>query len=461
MVSVGRLRAQSFCRYLPDNGWQPTMLTFDDRDLWHTDPALVDELPDDLAVERVRWIHPFDLPFRAVKAIRQRFANSQTAANERAGASASVAGRPSRTSRLVRAKSWLERHVLLPDEAITGVWPLVRRGIRLHRRNPFDAIVVTLPAYSPWLAAIAVKRACGIPLVVDYRDLWHNDVLRQWIGPVRRRAELAVERWALSTADAVTSVSSAYTEAIRAIDPSPGNRFYETIYSGFDARLLSALEEKPASNRDAREIDILCVGRLYKTRRADGLVRALGRLQSANRLPATGWRITFLGQVAADQRGRLDAIIQEYGLVKHVRFEEFVPRAEALQRQRDADALALILDTGSNVTGTVPGKVFEYLALGRRILAICPEGETEQLLRQAGHSLIARPNDDAGIENIVSEAFDQMLAGPEVGVPAAAGRLPYVAERQTASLAGLLDRVVERSASAAEPPRLILEGAAL
>ena len=110
-----------------------------------------------------------------------------------------------------------------------------------------------------------------------------------------------MERWALAQTEAVVSVSSRYTDRIRALDHSPNGRLYETIYSGFDKRLLPEDSGADKKGDGSDFVDILCVGKLYKTRRADELVRALGRLKAGDRLASPRWRLTFLGHVAADQ----------------------------------------------------------------------------------------------------------------------------------------------------------------
>src|SRR5919198_1193221 len=73
----------------------------------------------------------------------------------------------------------------------------------------------------------------------------------------------------------------------------------------------------------------------------------------------------------------------------------FVPRRRSLELQRDSEALLLIAaEAGGRGTGVIPGKVFEYIAAGRPILAaVPPGGGAAQLIKEIGAGLVA-PADD-------------------------------------------------------------------
>jgi len=47
---------------------------------------------------------------------------------------------------------------------------------------------------------------------------------------------------------------------------------------------------------------------------------------------------------------------------------------------------------------SVPGKLYEYLAAGRPILAMTAEGETADIVRASGNGVVVPADDEAGIE---------------------------------------------------------------
>ena len=73
---------------------------------------------------------------------------------------------------------------------------------------------------------------------------------------------------------------------------------------------------------------------------------------------------------------------------------------------RAADALLLLVPrAGGRGLSVVSGKVYEYLAAERPILALVPpEGDAAALLRDTGSAWIADPDDEAAIGAALAEA---------------------------------------------------------
>ena len=71
----------------------------------------------------------------------------------------------------------------------------------------------------------------------------------------------------------------------------------------------------------------------------------------------------------------------------------YAPRAESLALQRDSEALLLLIpEAGGRGKGVLSGKVFEYVAVGRPILAaVPPDGAAAELIRETGRASSARP----------------------------------------------------------------------
>ncbi len=73
-------------------------------------------------------------------------------------------------------------------------------------------------------------------------------------------------------------------------------------------------------------------------------------------------------------------------------------------------------DAGGRGKGVLSGKVFEYLAAGRPILAVVPpDGAAAALIRETGAGVVVAPDDVAGISAALKEMHTRFLDG---GVPA-------------------------------------------
>src|SRR5207237_1108170 len=77
----------------------------------------------------------------------------------------------------------------------------------------------------------------------------------------------------------------------------------------------------------------------------------------------------------------------------------YAPRRRSLELQRDSDVLLLLIpEAGGRGKGVLSGKVFEYLAAERPILAVVPpEGAAAELIRDAGAGVVVAPDDVDGM----------------------------------------------------------------
>src|SRR5438874_2683839 len=91
----------------------------------------------------------------------------------------------------------------------------------------------------------------------------------------------------------------------------------------------------------------------------------------------------------------------------------YVPRRRSLELQRDSDALLLLIpEAGGRGKGVLSGKVFEYLAAERPILAaVPPDGAAAKLLAQTGAAVIAPPDDSAALRAALEELHGRWVAG--------------------------------------------------
>jgi hypothetical protein len=115
--------------------------------------------------------------------------------------------------------------------------------------------------------------------------------------------------------------------------------------------------------------------------------------------------VRFVGDLREADRARAAALD-----VPHA-WEEtgHVTYAEALRVQREADALLLLIPRASgHGPAIVSGKVFEYVAARRPILAIVPpEGAAAELVRGLAAGPVHDPEDVAGIARSLESLLDE------------------------------------------------------
>jgi glycosyltransferase involved in cell wall biosynthesis len=117
----------------------------------------------------------------------------------------------------------------------------------------------------------------------------------------------------------------------------------------------------------------------------------------------------FVGDFRAADREWAEGL----GLGPRLELHPYLPRREALALQRDSDALLLLIpEAGGRGQGVLSGKVFEYLAAERPILAaVPPEGAAAELIRDTGSGIVAAPDDVPALTRALTDLRESWAAG--------------------------------------------------
>jgi glycosyltransferase involved in cell wall biosynthesis len=145
-------------------------------------------------------------------------------------------------------------------------------------------------------------------------------------------------------------------------------------------------------------VDILTRSHVYLVRALERVLDARPELRGRVELHLAGVQTTADREIA--------------GAGVDVRLLGYLDHPEAVALMRSADLLFVPmhdLPAGTRA-GIVPGKVYEYLASGRPILAAVPDGDARDILDDAGSAFLCRPADVDGIAAVLSERLDAYLA---------------------------------------------------
>jgi glycosyltransferase involved in cell wall biosynthesis len=117
----------------------------------------------------------------------------------------------------------------------------------------------------------------------------------------------------------------------------------------------------------------------------------------------------FVGDFRAADRDWAEAL--ELG--DRLELHPYMPRRQALELQRDSEALLLLIpDAGGRGKGVLSGKVFEYLAAERPILAaVPPDGAAAELIRETGAGVVAPADDPEALRAALEELHSRFRAG--------------------------------------------------
>lgn len=113
-----------------------------------------------------------------------------------------------------------------------------------------------------------------------------------------------------------------------------------------------------------------------------------------------------------------------------------------------ADVQCLLLSDVPEAGRVVPAKTFEYLALGRKILYVGPDGEVSEILSGFSQAESFLPVDAGGIADYLSRQLDELADGSASAKTASATR--FERRSLTRQLAELLNQTC--GARSALPP---------
>jgi hypothetical protein len=395
-MGSGHLRTLGFVRYLPEQGWEPTVLSAHPAAFPRVDAGNVKLIPDDCQVHRA-----LALDVQRQLSIRGKY--------------------PGFLAQPDRWSTW----------RLAAVW----KGLRLIRQRKMDVIWSTYPIMSAHCIAHTLSRMTGLPWIADFRDPVSSSVeagnpfsvssQNRWERKVLNRADRVV----FTTPGAMRRYAENYPRTFR------GNRM-AVIPNGYDEAVFSSLLS-PSARAPDEPLRFIHSGILYSDGR-DPLpfFSALANLKAAGELSAGDISVVLR---ASGSEGRYQEEIRRRGLEQMVMLAPPIPNRDALQEQADADALLLF--QGSKFDHQIPAKVYEYLRIGRPIFGLIGKGgDTDALLREAGGAKLVALDDIPGIERGMLE-FIRALRDQRAPVANESVVKAYSRAQGAANLAGLLDEV--------------------
>ena len=400
---IGSIRAASFARFLPEFGWEATVLA----------PA--------------NTPHPTDrsLDVGEVQVVRTRSLEiSRLGRRPGTGAdTADMAAPPQPVARSAPSR-WLRRvatQVVFPDAQIGWYPAAAAAGKRLLRERPFDLIFSSAFPITSHLVAMTLKRRASLPWVAEWRDPWSDDSELRVVSA----AALRVERAMAAAADAVVLPNQMWAEYFArrwGVEPA-------VIGHGSDTAFPRTV---PRPNPPV----LAYVGSYDPGKQSlETLWLALAEMrQRGQAIPRLRWVGTF-PDVARTE-------LERHGLGDILDVTGFVSHPESLDLMSEAAGLVACgyLDTGPLSLGFRPAKLLEYLASGVPIIYVGhPHGEAAHMLSEYPGCHAVPFGDVEGAMRALQTAMD------DAGYQREVARLSRRA--RTAELAELFDTIVTQPSS--------------
>ncbi len=401
-LEVGAVRSVKFAKYLPSYGWDPYILTVETRYYPTVDTS---DHEYSFKIHRTsKWLTLDDLISMLKKKIK-RHKNPENNSGQKISDSTASAG-----ERLpIRRPLWkklIDSLSATPDEHIGWFFPGVFAAIKLIRKNKIDIIYASGPPFTGHLIGLAAKFFTGRKLVVDFRDPWtmgvrlyaHSNKLSDFVERCLERAVITKARLIITATPLIASQFK--------------NKYYlkdgkcSTIFNGYDEEDFEG-RVKMTKNKN-EPLSFLYAGTLYMGRDPSAFFEAVSELIAENLINKEEIRIEFVGKNDLGD-AKIRNLIRELKLDGIVFSSGPIPKDRYFDKIMNADVLLVIQSEMAN--SAIPGKTFEYLATGNKILALIPPGMTSEFLSQFNSVLEAGINDKKAIKNCITKLMNERNIG--------------------------------------------------
>ncbi|SFU37631.1 glycosyltransferase family 4 protein [Pontibacter akesuensis] len=360
----GVQRGLKFCKYLPQTGVCPTVLTVDEQQASYPllDATFEKEIPEGLQVYRTSTSEPFEY-YKKLSGKKEipysGFANQQ-----------------SKDTLVDKVFKFVRGNLFIPDARVGWNKHALRKAEELLKTGKYEAIITTSPPHSTQLIGLKLKKKYNLPWIADLRDPWTNihyyDQL--YHTALAKRLDEKYERQVLEQADAIIVTSE---DTKRLFLNKPIGIDVDKIHvipNGYDAEdfVFHSLPPK-------KEYLITYTGTITENYNLDVFLKVMAHLMSLH--SDVNYKLRFVGKVSDGMKKR----IEKAGVLGITEFIPYVPHQQAIKYMMESTALLISIADVDNVYANVPGKLFEYLAANKPIIALGPvHSDMDRIIDECG-----------------------------------------------------------------------------
>ena len=378
----GVQRWLKFVKYLPINNWQPIIYTPENPYFEIKDEKLLSNVPAEAEI----WKKTIWEPYALKDKLFGKGNRSQSAGV--------ISNKNSLKNKVL---NWIRGNIFIPDPKVYWVKSSVKFLKKKIKEEGIRHIITTGPPHSMHLIGLALKKQNpGLKWTADFRDPWSElDLLDEFhLSKSSRDKHKKLEREVLQTADMTLTVSESWVNDLKRL----GAKNVALITNGYDSTDF---------NLKLKKTDKLIIGHyglLNHLRNPINLWETLNQLCKENKVLNSKLEIHLSGNIDTDVISKIKSYTYLKGKVKEL---GYLSHTQVLQEYNEASVLLLLLFNSETGKGNYPGKIFEYFAAQKPILAFGPsESDTGNLIAKT-NSGIYFSYDEANLRQAVFDLLEE------------------------------------------------------
>ena len=407
----GVQRWLKFVKYLRDFGVEPVVYVPENPNYPLYDNSLLSEVPEDITILK----KPINEPYKLAKLISKK--RSKTI-------SKGIIPQKKHQTLIDKLLLYIRGNFFIPDARKSWVKPSVNFLLQYVIENDINTIITTGPPHSLHLIGLHLKDELGIKWLADFRDPWTTIGYHKQLKLSKSSQEKhkTLESQVLNLADRIIVTSSKTKSEFESLTIKP----ISIITNGYDVEKIEKVELD--SN-----FTLSHIGSLLSERNPKVLWKVISDLLKENKPFKKDFKLVLVGSVSNSVLNT----IKEFSLLEYTEMISYVTHKEALIKQRQSQVLLLIEIDSEDTKCIIPGKLFEYMASYRPIIAIGPEGsDVSQIINKTNTGKYFLYNDYDALKETILKHYkmykDNKLKTHPIGLE------QYSRKALTKSLAGLI-----------------------
>jgi len=362
------IRTTKFVKYLPQLGWRPIVLTVN-QDLSIQDDKVLKDIPPEATI--IRTPPPFFNRLRTFfvkRLIKNKTPQTSKKVNNTKQKNSTS---PNILLRMGNAfEIFLSQLLFIPDQNLFWRRYAIKYAKKILKKQKIDLIYTTCPPHSLHKIGYKLSKKFKIPWITDFRDVWTFTPLKKW-GPWEYYLERKMEKNVINNAHGVIATTQPSLEYLQKRYSGPKPNKFSIITNGFDPD--DFLKKSEYQKSDILKISFF--GGIAKphVESFQLLLKIIYELVRKNKIAKNSIQLKVYSSINPN-------IFKTPGQKYDIPYSGFISHDQALLEYQKSDILLLILDDRF-ATNSYPGKMFEYLAAQRPILALVNPGIVQDFIK--------------------------------------------------------------------------------
>ena len=374
----GVQRWMYFAKYLKQLGWEPIVLTVDEKQASYAtlDHSLLEEVKD-VRVIKTSTREPL------------KWYSRLTTGSSNAGI---PQGEVNTTSFFGKCAAYIRGNFFIPDARKGWVPFAVKAAEKLLQEESIQHLITTGPPHSTHLAGLQLSKTYQLNWWVDFRDPWTSVFYNNQMFRTKRSEakDEALESQVLNAASGViTTVGGRLVEKLKAKVPQQS---FAVLPNGYDAALVNAVQ----GEKDKDYFHVVYTGLLTMNQAYAQLIQVLKQLQGARPI-----RFSLAGNIALSIINEIKNALPEVEVIDH----GYLAHQAAIGLMKSGDLLLNFIFDGAQ-TEMISGKLLEYFATEVPVLSIGdPSSAAGEFIAKGSCARMFKPSQEKEIFTFLNELY--------------------------------------------------------